>query len=305
MGYFSLLILTSLIYLSCGLRITSRNNSRLVERLGKYDREMKDGLSLLLPGIERVVSNADLRERVFDIRQQSCITKDNVVLSMDAVVYWRIFNHENSYYEISEVGYALEELVLTRIRSEIGQLDFDNTFSQRPEINLRLLDQIKEATDTWGIQVIRIELRDLIPNEGIRLAMEEQMTAEREKRAAILRSEGEKETIINEAMANSEARKIEAQAIKEATILEAEGEAKKQVELANAKSEATLLLAKAIEKNKNSDEALRVILAKEWMKMGEELAHSNGGSVLMVDPQSPASLIAALKDFQKGPDKNN
>ena len=213
MGSFSVLILTALIYLSFGLRITSRNNSRLVERLGKYNREMKDGLSLLLPGIERVVSNADLRERVFDIRKQSCITRDNVVLSMDAVVYWRIFNHENSYYEISEVGYALEELVLTRIRSEIGQLDFDNTFSQRPEINLRLLDQIKEATDTWGIQVLRIELRDLIPNEGIRLAMEEQMTAEREKRAAILRSEGEKETIINEATANSEARKIEAQAI--------------------------------------------------------------------------------------------
>ena len=214
MGSFSVLILTALIYLSCGLRITSRNNSRLVERLGKYNREMKDGLSILLPGIERVVSKQDLRERVYDIREQSCITKDNVVLSMDAVVYWRIFNHENSYYEINEVDYALSELVLTRIRSEIGQLDFDDTFSQRPEINLKLLDQIKDATDNWGIEVIRIELRDLIPNEGIRLAMEEQMTAEREKRAAILRSEGEKETIINEAMANSEARKIEAQAIK-------------------------------------------------------------------------------------------
>ena len=305
MGSFSVIILSALIYLSFGLRITSRNNSRLIERLGKYNREMKDGLSILLPGIERVVSNKDLREQVYDIREQSCITKDNVVLSMDAVVYWKIFNHENSYYEINEVEYALTELVLTRIRSEIGQLVFDDTFSQRPEINIRLLDQIKEATDTWGIEVIRIELRDLIPNEGIRQAMEEQMTAEREKRATILRSEGEKETIINEAMANSEARKIEAKAIKEATILQAEGEAKKQVELANASSEATLLLAKAIEKNKNSEEALRVILAKEWMKMGEELAHSKGGSVLMVDPQSPASLIAALKDFQKGTDKSN
>jgi len=295
----SLITLFFFVYLSTGLRITSSKRSRLIERLGKFNREMQPGLSYLLPGVERVVSHESLKERVLDIPSQQCITKDNVSIEVDAVVYWQLLKHEQGYYAVENLSTAMVNLVLTQIRTEMGKLDLDQTFTTRTEVNEVLLKELDEATDPWGVKVKRVEMRDIIPSKGVKEAMEAQMTAEREKRAEILRSEGNKEAVLNNARAQAESLVLDAKAKQEAVVLAADADAKKQQMLANANAEAALSIAKAIGENKYTEEALRLLLAKDWMKMGEEMAHAKAGSVLMVDPQSPASLVAALKQFQQ------
>ena len=295
----ALITLFFFVYLSTGLRITSSKRSRLIERLGKFNREMQPGLSYLLPGVERVVSHESLKERVLDIPSQQCITKDNVAIEVDAVVYWQLLKHEQGYYAVENLSTAMVNLVLTQIRTEMGKLDLDQTFTTRTEVNEVLLKELDEATDPWGVKVKRVEMRDIIPSKGVKEAMEAQMTAEREKRAEILRSEGNKEAVLNNARAQAESLVLNAKAKQEAVVLAADADAKKQQMLANANAEAALSIAKAIGENKYTEEALRLLLAKDWMKMGEEMAHAKAGSVLMVDPQSPASLVAALKQFQQ------
>ena len=295
----ALVTLIFFVYLSTGLRITSSKRSRLIERLGKFNREMQPGLSYLLPGVERVVSHESLKERVLDIPSQQCITKDNVSIEVDAVVYWQLLKHEQGYYAVENLSTAMVNLVLTQIRTEMGKLDLDQTFTTRTEVNEVLLRELDEATDPWGVKVKRVEMRDIIPSKGVKEAMEAQMTAEREKRAEILRSEGNKEAVLNNARAEAESLVLDAKAKQEAVVLAADADAKKQQMLANANAEAALSIAKAIGESKHTEEALRLLLAKDWIKMGEEMAHAKAGSVLMVDPQSPASLVAALKQFQQ------
>ena len=295
----ALVTLIFFVYLSTGLRITSSKRSRLIERLGKFNREMQPGLSYLLPGVERVVSHESLKERVLDIPSQQCITKDNVSIEVDAVVYWQLLKHEQGYYAVENLSTAMVNLVLTQIRTEMGKLDLDQTFTTRTEVNEVLLKELDQATDPWGVKVKRVEMRDIIPSKGVKEAMEAQMTAEREKRAEILRSEGNKEAVLNNARAEAESLVLDAKAKQEAVLLAADADAKKQQMLANANAEAALSIAKAIGESKHTEEALRLLLAKDWMKMGEEMAHAKAGSVLMVDPQSPASLVAALKQFQQ------
>jgi regulator of protease activity HflC (stomatin/prohibitin superfamily) len=190
-------------------------------------------------------------------------------------------------------------LVLTQIRAEMGKLDLDQTFTTRQEVNEALLRELDQATDPWGVKVTRVELRDIQPSRGVQQAMEQQMTAEREKRAAILRSEGERESQLNAARGRAEALVLDAKAKQEALVLEAEAQAQQQTLLAQARADAATRLAQAMQANPQAAEAIRLLLARDWMAMGEQMAQAPGGSVLMVDPQSPASLLTALRDLQK------
>ena len=282
-----------------GVKVTSSSRSMLVERLGKYNRQLSPGLSLVIPGLERVVSHESLKERVLDIPPQQCITRDNVSIEVDAVVYWQLLEHARAYYAVDNLQAAMVNLVLTQIRAEMGKLDLDQTFTTRSEVNEVLLRELDQATDPWGVKVTRVELRDIRPTPGVQQAMEQQMTAEREKRAAILRSEGEKESQLNAARGRAEALVLDAKAKQEALLLEAEAQAQQQRLLAKARAEAATELAAAIEANPAAAEGLRLLLAKDWMAMGQEMAQAKGGTVLMVDPQSPASLLAALKGLQE------
>jgi regulator of protease activity HflC (stomatin/prohibitin superfamily) len=281
------------------LKVTSSSRSMLVERLGKYNRELKPGLSLVLPGVERVVSHESLKERVLDIPPQQCITRDNVSIEVDAVVYWQLLEHSRAYYAVDNLQAAMVNLVLTQIRAEMGKLDLDQTFTTRQEVNEVLMRELDQATDPWGVKVTRVEMRDIQPSKGVQQAMEQQMTAEREKRASILRSEGEREAQINAARGRAEALVLDAKARQESLLLEADAQAKQQLLLARARAEAAGQLAGAIESHPAAAESLRLLLARDWMAMGQEMARSQGGSVLMVDPQSPASLLAALKGLQE------
>ena len=300
-AFLSLPALILLALLGTGsVKVTSGGRSRLVERLGKFDRELQPGLSLVLPVVEKVVSHESLKERVLDIPPQQCITRDNVSIEVDAVVYWQLLEHSRAYYAVDNLQAAMVNLVLTQIRAEMGKLDLDQTFTTRSEVNELLLRELDQATDPWGVKVTRVEMRDIVPSAGVQQAMEQQMTAEREKRAAILRSEGEKEAQLNEARGRAEALVLDAQAQKEALLLEADAQSQQQEVLAEAKAKAALVMAQASEANPNTAEAMPLMLAKDWMAMGEQLADAPGGSVLMVDPQSPAALLAALKQFQAG-----
>lgn len=282
-----------------GVKVTSGGQSRLVERLGKYDRQLQPGLSFVVPVVERVVSHESLKERVLDIPPQQCITRDNVAIEVDAVVYWQLLEHSRAYYAVDNLQAAMVNLVLTQIRAEMGKLDLDQTFTTRQEVNEALLRELDQATDPWGVKVTRVELRDIQPSRGVQQAMEQQMTAEREKRAAILRSEGEKESQLNAARGRAEALVLDAKAKQEALVLEAEAQAKQQMLLAQARADAARRLAEAMEANPQAAEAIRLLLAGDWMAMGEAMANAQGGSVLMVDPQSPASLLTALKGLQQ------
>ncbi len=281
------------------VKVTSGGRSMLVERLGKYDRQLKPGLSFVLPVVEKVVSHESLKERVLDIPPQQCITRDNVSIEVDAVVYWQLLEHSRAYYAVDNLQAAMVNLVLTQIRAEMGKLDLDQTFTTRQEVNEALLKELDQATDPWGVKVTRVELRDIQPSQGVQQAMEKQMTAEREKRASILRSEGERESALNSAKGKAEALVLDAKAKQEALLLEAEAQAKQQMLLAQARASAAAELARAIEEHPAAAESLRLLLAKDWMAMGQELARSQNGTVLMVDPQSPASLLTALKGLQE------
>ena len=282
-----------------GVKVTSSSRSMLVERLGKYNRQLSPGLSLVIPGLERVVSHESLKERVLDIPPQQCITRDNVSIEVDAVVYWQLLEHARAYYAVDNLQAAMVNLVLTQIRAEMGKLDLDQTFTTRSEVNEVLLQELDQATDPWGVKVTRVEMRDIKPTKGVQQAMEQQMTAEREKRAAVLRSEGERESQVNAARGRAEALVLDAKAKQEALLLEADAQAKQQLLLAEARAAAAKQLATVIEAHPAAAESLRLLLAKDWMAMGEKLVNAPAGSVLMVDPQSPASLLAALKGLQE------
>jgi regulator of protease activity HflC (stomatin/prohibitin superfamily) len=283
-----------------GIKVTSSSRSMLVERLGKYNRQLQPGLSFVLPAVERVVSHESLKERVLDIPPQQCITRDNVAIEVDAVVYWQLLEHSRAYYAVDNLQAAMVNLVLTQIRAEMGKLDLDQTFTTRQEVNEVLLRELDQATDPWGVKVTRVEMRDIRPSARVQDAMEQQMTAEREKRAAILRSEGEREAQVNAAKGRAEALVLDARAKQEALLLEAEAQSKQQVLLANARAEAARQLAEVIQANPAAAQSLRLLLARDWMAMGQAMSQAPGGSVLMVDPQSPASLLAALRNLQGG-----
>ncbi len=295
---FAPLLLAALLGLR-SLRITQQGNSVLVERLGTFSRTLKPGLNVVVPFLEKEVSRQSLKERVLDVPPQHCITKDNVKISVDAVIYWQLIDHFKSYYAVLNMEAALVNLVLTQIRSEVGLMDLDQTFSARQAINDRLLQELDAATDPWGIKVTRVELRDILPSLGVVEAMETQMTAERRKRATILDSEGEQEAAINVARGRAEALVLEAEAQSRAVVIDAEASAQQQRLLAEARGQAATTLADVLQKHPTAAEALRLLLAKDWMTMGEQLAQAKAGSVLMVDPQSPASLLTALKDLQQ------
>ncbi len=282
------------------VKVTSGGQSRLVERLGKYDRQLQPGLSFVLPVVEKVVSHESLKERVLDIPPQQCITRDNVAIEVDAVVYWQLLEHARAYYGVDNLQAAMVNLVLTQIRAEMGKLDLDQTFTTRQEVNEALLRELDQATDPWGVKVTRVELRDIQPSHGVQQAMEQQMTAERQKRAAILRSEGEKESQLNAARGRAEALVLDAKAKQQALVMEAEAQAQQQALLAQARADAATRLAEAMQANPQATEAIRLLLARDWMAMGEAMAQAPGGSVLMVDPQSPASLLTALRGLQQG-----
>ncbi|MBW4441948.1 MAG: SPFH/Band 7/PHB domain protein [Plectolyngbya sp. WJT66-NPBG17] len=288
------------------VKIIQQGNEALVERLGSYDRKLSPGLSFVIPGLDRVAFQGTVRERVLDIPPQGCITRDNVSITADAVVYWRIVDMEKAYYKVQDLQSAMVNLVLTQIRAEMGQLELDETFTARSQINEILLQDLDTATDPWGVKVTRVELRDIIPSKAVQESMELQMSAERRKRAAILTSEGERESAVNSARGKAEAQVLDAEARQKATILAAEADQKTIVLKAQAERQQTVLKAQAtaeaiqiVNQALNADpraaEAGKVLLAMSYLDMGTTVGKSGSSKVMFMDPRSiPATLQGML-----------
>ncbi|MEA5607808.1 SPFH domain-containing protein, partial [Nodularia spumigena] len=278
------------------------SNEVLVERLGSYNQKLQPGLNFVIPFLDKIVYQQTIREKVLDIPPQKCITRDNVGIEVDAVVYWRIVDMEKAWYKVENLHAAMTNLVLTQIRSEMGQLELDKTFTARSQINEMLLRELDIATDPWGVKITRVELRDIVPSQTVRESMELQMAAERRRRAAILTSEGERESAVNSARGKAEAQILDAEARQKATILQAEAQQKsivlqaqaerqQQVLKAQATSEALQIITKTLNSEPGAQEALQFLLAQNYLEMGTKIGSSDSSKVMFMDPRSiPATL---------------
>ncbi len=310
MGQF--LILAFLAIVGSGVagsvKIVQEKEQYLVESLGSYKGKLDPGLNFVTPFIDKVVYKGNIKEKVLDIPAQSCITRDNVSISVDAVVYWRIMDMYKAHYKVENLRDAMVNMVLTQIRSEMGQLELDQTFTARTEINEILLRELDIATDPWGVKVTRVELRDIVPSRAVQDSMELQMSAERKKRAAILTSEGEKDSAVNSAKGKAEARVLDAEARKKAAILDAEAqqmaivlkaeaERKEKVLQAQATAEALEIVSQRLASDSQSHEALKFLLTQNYLDMGKAIGNSDSSKVMFLDPGSIISTLEGMRSI--------
>lgn len=308
LGWLVALVLSGSVF-SGSVKIVNQGDQALIERFGKYTgRKLNPGFNMIVPVLDRVAYRLTMLEQVLDIPPQQCITRDNVSISVDAVVYWRIMDLEKACYEVKNLQPAMVNLVLTQIRAEMGKLELDQTFTARTEINEILLRELDIATDPWGVKVTRVELRDIIPSKAVQESMELQMSAERRKRAAILTSEGERDSAVNTARGKAEAQVLEAEARKKAAILEAEAEqqaiilkaqAARQQEVlqAQATAEALQIITKVLHADPKAREALQFLLAQYYMDVGEKIGSSESSKVMFMDPSNIVGTVEGIRSI--------
>ncbi len=297
---------------SSSFKIVNQGEEALVASFGKYKRKLPAGPHFILPFIDTVSYKGSIKEQVLDIPPQQCITRDNVSITADAVVYWRVVDMEKAFYRVENLRQAMANIVLTQIRAELGSLELDETFTARNKINEVLLRDLDDATDPWGVKVTRVELRDILPAKAVQEAMEMQMTAERRKRAAILNSEGEREAAINQAKGLAESQLLNAEASQKSAILEAEGqkqsrilraeaERQEQVLKAQGTSQAMQVLLQSMKGNPQSQEALQFLLAQSYISMATTVGSSGSSKVMFMDPRSLPSTLEGLKSIVDTP----
>ncbi|MGD1919916.1 MAG: SPFH domain-containing protein [Pleurocapsa sp.] len=288
------------------VKIVKEKEEYLIESLGSYKKKLEPGLNFIVPVYDQVVYKDTIREKVLDVPAQSCITRDNVSITVDAVVYWRIMDMYKAFYKVENLRDAMVNMVLTQIRSEMGKLELDQTFTARTEINEILLRELDIATDPWGVKVTRVELRDIMPSKAVQDSMELQMAAERQKRANILTSEGHRDSAINSAQGDAQAKLLQAEAAKKAAILQAEaeqqaivlkaqGERQEQILKAEATAEAMKIVMEKLQNDPTAREALQFLLAQEYLEMGKEIGNSDSSKVMFMDPRSMISTIEGVQ----------
>lgn len=281
------------------VRIVRQAQVYVIERLGKFHRLMESGIHIVVPFIDRIVSIKDLREMVVDFPPQSMITKDNVSIQIDTVVYFQITDPVRNQYEIANPILAIENLTATTLRNLVGELDLDETLTSRDTVNAKLRTVLDEATDKWGIKVNRVEIKNIIPPKDILDAMERQMRAERLRREAVLTAQGEKEAKILQAEGIKQATILNAEAEREAQIRRAEGERQAQILRAIGEAEAILKIAEAkAEGQKRIYEAIKQaeptkeVVQIRSMEALENVA--NGQATKLVIPSDATSLLGMI-----------
>ena len=265
MWFLIALLVIILIIAFKSIKIVKQSEVYIIERLGKYHKIADAGLTIIIPFFDHVRSVVSLKQQTMDIPPQGVITKDNVTITIDTVVFYKVTDPAKAVYEIQSLRKGIEYLAITTIRDIVGKMDLDETFSSRDAINDKLRIILDEATDQWGCRVDRVEIKDITPPADIRDAMEKQMNAERNKRAAILQAEGERQSAITIAEGQKEAAILAAEADKEAKIRRAAGEAEAIKQVADAKAEEIKKVYAAI-KNAAPDEKLVQLKALEALK---------------------------------------
>ena len=303
----------AILYVLVGITIVQQSETLVVERLGKYHRTLQSGINFILPiidrarpiysryeynlgnGVTKVVTNLsnkiDLREQVYDFPKQSVITKDNVTTTINALLYFQIVDPMKAIYEIDNLPNAIEKLTQTTLRNVIGELELDETLTSRDTINSKLRAVLDDATNKWGVKVNRVELQDITPPESVRRSMEQQMQAERERRAKVLEARGRKESMILQSEGEKESQINQAEAERQTQILKAQGEADARVLQATAEAEAIRKVAEAIASTK-TDPATYMLVSR-YIDTLKEMA-SGQDSKLVYLPYESSNLMSAL-----------
>ena len=284
---FVILVLFALVLAYKTIVVVPQGAEYTLERFGRYVKTLKPGLTFITPFLDTVGIKMDMRERVVDVPSQDVITKDNVMVTADAVIFIQVIDVRRAAYEVTNLENAIQNLCLTNVRTVVGSMDLDEVLSRRDEINARLLTVIDSATDSWGTKVTRIEIKDLSPPHDITQAMNKQMKAEREKRSEILLAEGQKQSAILTAEGEKEAAIREAEGRKEAAFLDAEARERE----ASAEAAATQMVSEAIAKGDVN--AINYFVAQEYVKAFESLAKSPNQKTLIV-PAELSSLAATV-----------
>jgi regulator of protease activity HflC (stomatin/prohibitin superfamily) len=278
--------------------VVPQQSAYVVERLGRYSATLGAGFHVLLPFVDTIRYRHSLKETAVDIPAQVCITRDNVQVGVDGVLYLKVLNPERASYGISDYLFAISQLAQTTLRSEVGKIDLDRTFEERTNINTAVVSELDKASEAWGVKVLRYEIKNITPPQDVLAAMEKQMRAEREKRAVILTSEGTRDAAINtadgvkqEVIKASEARKTQ-------QINEAEGQAAAILAVAGATAEGIRRVAEAI-KLPGGYEAVQLRVAEQYVAQFGELAKTNNTMILPANVADVSSMIAtAMKAIQ-------
>lgn len=296
MVFLIILLVIILIIAFKSIKIVKQAEVYVIERLGKFHKIADAGLTIIIPFFDHVRSVVSLKQQTMDIPPQGVITKDNVTITIDTVVFYKVTDPAKAVYEIQSLKKGIEYLAITTIRDIVGKMDLDETFSSRDMINNKLRTILDEATDQWGCKVDRVEIKDITPPADIRDAMEKQMNAERNKRALILNAEGERQSAITIAEGQKEAAILQAEADQEARIRRAAGEAEAIKKVAEAKAKEIEMVYKAIQ-NANPDDKLIQLKSLEALK---EVANGEANKVFIpFEATGALSSLGAIKEVMK------
>ncbi len=312
-----LLIVLAIIFVAKGVIIVQQAEVVIIENLGKYSRTLESGLNFIFPIIEaprgvawkitqkgidgntysyiKERTKIDLRESVYDFPRQTVITKDNVSISINALLYFQIVDPKSAVYEIQNLPEAIEKLTQTTLRNLVGQLDLDETLVSRDKINVELRSILDEATNKWGVKVNRVELQDIIPPVDIQSAMEKQMKAERDRRAAILEAEGLKKSAILKAEGEKEAAINKAEGTKQAEILKAEGAAKARLIEADAEKEAIKRITEAFENKGQPD---KYLIAMKYLESLQDISRGQNNKVVYM-PYEATGILSSIDGIKQ------
>jgi len=277
--------------------VVPQQSAFIVERLGKYSSTLHAGFHILFPFIERIAYRHNLKETALDIAEQICITKDNVQVGIDGVLYLQVLDPARASYGIADYHFAISQLAQTTLRSEIGKIDLDRTFEERGRINTNVVSELDKASEPWGVKVLRYEIKNINPPRDIIQAMEKQMRAEREKRAVILTSEGDRDAKINQAEGEKQRVIKESEANKQQQINEAAGEAEAILAVATATAEGLRRVAEAVA-SQGGREAMQLRVAENYVAQFGNLARTSNTLVIPANVSDIAGMIAmAMKVF--------
>jgi len=271
--------------------VVPQQSAFVVERLGKYTSTLSAGFHILLPFIDVIRYRHSLKENAVDIPEQVCITRDNVQVHVDGVLYMKVMNAERASYGVQDYHFAISQLAQTTLRSEVGKIDLDRTFEERNHINGAVVSELDKATEPWGIKVLRYEIKNITPPNDVLAAMEKQMRAEREKRAVILTSEGQRDAAINNAEGDKQKVIKESEANKQQRINEAEGAAAAILAIASATSDGIRKVAESI-RVPGGFEAVQLRVAEQYITQFGELAKKSNTLILPATVSDVASMIA-------------
>ena len=283
------------------IKIVPQSSVLLIERLGRFHRVAASGLNIIVPFFESPravywtnvrpgVTSIDLREQYIDLPPQPVITRDNVTINVDSVVYWMITDPIKAVYEINDLVGSLVQLTITGMRSVMGEMDLDHTLSNRDQINSKLRLILDEATDKWGVKVTRVDVKNINPPEDVRITMEKQMTAERNRRALILQAEGDKQAAITRAEGEKQAAVTRSEGEKESAILQAEGAAQARLKAASADAQAIAQIAQVVG---HPDQVTQYLITSRYVESLRDMTRTQNAKVIFM-PMETSTLLSSV-----------